>query len=222
MPELIVGIPLSIVIMWGAGMLYALSAISFLILFRQEIKNELMTALFSFLLSMAFALILMGAGEYLKNMIFGYLGTLAILIGSVFMLKFPLTFFSEVSRRTLFQLLLGGVLLIFVWMVISEMGRQLMPQFIMWYMIIVSGIVVGFFIFFVGLRSKERAIKIKATGGGLGVASCCVVSHVASMSGAILLSAIFQFLAPILLILSLLAGRYYQRNLDKLNITKSS
>lgn len=222
MPELIGSIPLPIAIMWGAGTLYAFSALSFYIFFRQEIKNELMTALFAFLLSMAFALILMGVGEYSKNMVFGYLGTLAILIGSVFMLKFPLTVLPAVSRRTLFQLLLGGVLFIFVWMVISETGRQLMPQFIMWYMIVVNGIIVGFFIFFVGLRSKERAIKIKATGGGLGVASCCVISHVASMSGAILLSAIFQFLAPILLTLSLLAGRYYQRNLDKSNITKSS
>ena len=222
MPESILGIPLGIAIMWGGGALYALGAISYFISFRKEMGSELMGALFAFLSSMALALILMGTGEYLKNMTFGYLGTLSILIGSVFMLKFPLTVFSSSARKTLFRLILGGVLAAFIWMVMFSTGRQLMPQFIMWYMIVANGFVVGFFIFFAGLRSKERALRIKATGGGLGIASCCVVSHLASMAGAVLLSAVFQFMAPILLVFSLLLGRYYQRHSEKADVPKSA
>ena len=97
-----------------------------------------------------------------------------------------------------------------------------MPQFIMWYMIIANGFVVGFFIFFAGLRSKEKALKIKAMGGGMGIASCCIVSHIASISGAIILSAIFQFLSPILLMLTLFAGHYYQKQLEKSNMPKAA
>lgn len=221
MPELIGDIPLQIAIMWTAGALYALASIMFLASFQEEIKNELMTALFAFLVSMAMALILMGTAEYSKNILYGYLGSLSILLGSVFMLKFPLTVFPTTQRKTLFQLILLGLLIAFIWMVVSTTGRQLMPQLIMWYMIVANGLIVGFFIFFVGLRSKERALKIKATGGGLGIASCCIISHVASMSGAILLSAIFQFLAPILLVLTLFTGRYYQRKLEKTNTMQS-
>lgn len=222
MQESIFGIPLGIAGMWGAGIIYLLVAISFIISFRREMANELMVALFTFILSMALALMLMGTGEYLQNMLFGYLGSLSILIGSLFMLKFPLTVFPLPTRKNLFRLLLGVVLLIYIWMVISETGRQLMPHFIMWYMIVVNGLVVGFFIFFVGIRSRERALKIKATGGGLGIASCCVVSHVAGMSGALLLSMVFQFIAPIILILSLLVGRHYQRQSEKLNMPPST
>ena len=214
------GIPLHIILMWSAGALYTLGAISFLIAFYKEIANELMQALFAFLLSMALALILMGTGEYSQNITFGYLGTLSILIGSVFMLKFPLTVFSASLRKTLFRFLLLSVLAIFIWMVISHTGRQLIPQFIMWYMIIANGLVAGFFIFFAGLRSKEKALKIKAMGGGMGIASCCIVSHIASISGAIILSAIFQFLSPILLMLTLFVGHYYQKQLEKSNMPK--
>ena len=221
MPESILGIPLGIAIMWGAGALYALGAILFFNSFRKEMKNELMTALFAFLVSMALALLLMGTGEYSKNMIFGYLGTLSILIGSVFMLKFPLTMFPSV-KKTLFRLVLAGVLLVFIWMVVSTFGRQTMPQFIMWYMIVVNGFVAGFFIFFVGFRSKEKAARIKATGGGLGIASCCIASHIASIAGALLVSAVFQFMAPLILILSLLIGRYYQRQSEKSILPKSA
>lgn len=214
------GIPLQIIIMWSAGTLYALAAISFLISFHKEMANELMQALFAFLLSMALALNLMGTGEYSQNMIFGYLGTLSILVGSVFILKFPLTVFPASSRKTLFRFILLSVLVIFIWMVTSQTGRQLMPQFIMWYMIIANGLVAGFFIFFAGLRSKEKALKIKAMGGGMGIASCCIVSHIASISGAIILSAIFQFLSPILLMLTLFVGHHYQKQLEKSNMPR--
>ncbi|MEK7517319.1 MAG: hypothetical protein AAB583_02125 [Patescibacteria group bacterium] len=215
MLEQIFGIPVGIAITWGAGVLYAAGSVLFLNSFWREMKNELMEALFAFLASMALALLLMGLGEYWNNMLFGYLGSLAILIGSAFMLKFPLTVFSEEKRGILFHLILTIVLVSFIWMVLWPLGREIMPMFIMWYMIVANGLVAGFFIFFAGLRSKERAIKIKATGGGLGVVSCCIVSHLASMSGAILLSAVFQFMAPFLLVASVFVGRHYQRQEEK-------
>jgi len=215
MLEQIFGIPLGIAIMWVGGILYAAGAVLFFISFRREMENELIEALFSFLASMAFALLLMGSGEYLQNILFGYLGSLAVLIGSAFMLKFPLTVFPVTKRKILFRLILTIVLVSFIWMVLWPLGRKIMPMFIMSYMVVANGLIAGFFIFFAGLRSKEKAIKIKATGGGLGVASCCIVAHLASISGAILLSAVFQFMAPLLLIGSVFIGRHYQRQEEK-------
>ena len=211
MTESILGIPLGITLMWGAGVFYAIGAIVFFASFRREFANELMIALFAFLVSMTLALLLMGVGEYWKNMWYGYLGTLAILVGSAFMLKFPFTIFSVRVRQMLFRLFLVTVMFLFIWMVLFDSGRTLMAQFVMWYMIFVNGLVVGFFVFFVGLRSKERWLKIKATGGGVGIMSCCIASHVASIAGAVLLSAIFQFIAPVILVASVLLGKRIQR-----------
>lgn len=221
MLDQIFGIPLGIAIMWGGGVLYAGGAVLFFTSFRREMNNELMEALFAFLVSMAAALLLMGTGEYLGNMFFGYLGSLAIFIGSAFMLKFPLTVFPETTRKILFRLFLIISFISFMWLVLSPSGQKIMPMFVMWFMIVVNGLVAGFFLFFAGLRAKERAIRIKATGGGLGIASCCIVSHFASMSGAILLSAVFQFMAPLLLISSVFIGRQYQHGEEKLRSEKS-
>ena len=221
MLDQIFGIPSGIAIMWGGGIIYAVGAILFLTYFSKEMQSELMEALFAFLVSMAAALLLMGTGEYLGNMLFGYLGSLAILMGSAFMLKFPLTVFPITNRKILFRIILTIVLVSFIFIVLLPLGGKIMPIFIMWDMIIINGLVAGFFIFFAGLRSKERAIKIKATGSGLGIASCCIVSHLASMSGAILLSAVFQFMAPLLLISSVFIGRQYQRQKENLDSEKS-
>ncbi len=212
---MILGVPIGIAFMWGAGFLYAASTLLFLRVFRKEQKNELTIALFAFLVSMAFALFLMGGGEYWKNMVFGYLGVLSVLVGSVFMLKFPLTVFPESARKILFRSILVGVLMLFAWLVISPSGSMVMSPFIMWYMVGVNGLVSGFFIFFVGLRAKEKWLKVKATGGGLGIISCCIASHVAGMAGALLISAIFQFIAPLLLILSVFLGHHYQQQSQK-------
>lgn len=207
--------------MWGAGTFYLLGAVLFWRAFRED-KGDLMTALFGFLVSMMAALFLMGAGEYRKVMLFGYLGAFAVLIGSAFMLKFPLAALPEKFRSTGFRIVFLAVLLLFAWMVVFPSGQKLMPQFIMWYMIVVNGVVVGFFIFFAGLVAKERWFKVKAIGGGAGIASCCVASHVASMAGVVLLSAIFQFMAPLIIVISIFAGRYYQRKTHASLSTKKS
>lgn len=206
----ILGIPLSIALMWGAGIMYFIGAVLLWRPLRAE-KGELMTALFAFLVSMTAALFLMGAGEYWKSISLGYLGTLAVMVGSVFMLKFPLTTLSQGMRTTAFRIIFIVVLFLFIGMLALPGGQKLMPNFVMWYMMLVNGVVVGFFIFFAGLIAKARWFKVKAVGGGAGIASCCVASHVASMFGVLLLSAIFQFLAPLIIVLSIFVGRHYQK-----------
>ena len=84
-------------------------------------------------------------------------------------------------------------------------------NFTIWYDIVINGLVVGFFIFLAGLRAKESWMKMKTIGGGTGIATCCVVANAAMLSGAFIVSSVFQFLAPIIIIGALLAGRRMQR-----------
>ena len=62
--------------------------------------------------------------------------------------------------------------------------------------------------FVLALRTTEKWLKIKAIGGSTGVISCCIVSNGAMLSGALLASAVFGFLAPVCILGSLLVSRF--------------
>ena len=105
------------------------------------------------------------------------------------------------------------VLALFAWFITSPEREMELGNFTTWYDVFVNGVVVGLFMVFAGLRASEPWLKIKAIGGGAGVASCCIVSNVAAVSGAIVASSFFQFLAPVIIIVSLILGRKNQRQM---------
>ncbi len=170
-------------------------------------KNELISALFAFLVYQAISMIFMGLEMHTMNMNYTYIATLSVLIGSTYMLKFPFSSLSQGVRRIIFMFSLVVVLGIFIWFMQTAERQMSLMNFTLWYDIIVNGIVVGGFMLMLGLRTKEGSLRLKALGGGTGVVSCCVVSNGAMLGGAILTSSAFAFLAPILILGSLLIAR---------------
>lgn len=211
MPETIFGLPTAIALMYGAAFFYLLGIVATWKSYRAE-SNELMGAFMAFLFSMGLALFLMGSAEYLAQPMLGAAGTLAILIGSVIMLRFPLSLVQQPLQSFLFYLSIIVAVVFFVIMMATKAGQVYMMPMIMWFMIAVNGIVVSFFIIYAGLKARERWFKVKAVGGGAGIASCCLASHVAMLIGAPLLSATFQFAAPVIIAASIQLGKSLQKS----------
>ncbi len=209
MPETIFGLPTAIALMYGAALFYFVGIIVTWKSYRAE-PNELMGAFMAFLFSMGLALFLMGSAEYLAQPMLGAAGTLAILIGSVIMLRFPLSLTRQPLQSFLFYVSMVVAIAFFVVMMATKTGQAYTMPMIMWFMIIVNGIVVSFFVIYAGVKSKEQWFKVKAVGGGAGIVTCCLASHVALMVGAPLLSAAFQFAAPVIIAASIQLGKSLQ------------
>ena len=206
------GYPVEISVMVLAGIVYLVCAAIVWGPMRKE-RNELIGALFAFLVYQALSMILMSVGVETMNMSLENLSALAIFIGSVYMLRFPFSYFGAAMRRILFSLSLIGVFVIFAWFISSPEREMQLSHFITYYDIIVNGLVVGFFMFRAGIVAKNNWVRVKALGGGAGVASCCVVSNVASLGGFFTLSSLFAFLAPVIIVFSLITGRRIQQRM---------
>jgi hypothetical protein len=204
------GYPVEISIMFLAGVVYLVCAAIIWKPMRKE-RNELIGALFAFLIYQALAMILSTIGMETMNMTLENLSALAIFIGSAYMLRFPFSYFGSVTRKILFTLSLIAVFVLFGWFISSPDREMQLSHFITIYDIVVNGIVVGFFMFRSAIIARDSWVRVKAMGGGAGVASCCVVSNIASLGGAFTLSSVFAFLAPVIIVSSLMLGRRMQK-----------
>lgn len=213
MPEhstMILGFPLPVFLMYAAAAFYFICAFVLWKPYRQE-RNELMGALLAFLTYQAFAMLFMGIAIQSGNMTYDILASFSVLVGSVFMLKFPYSMLTEKFRRILFYLTMILVLVIFGWFLLTPERQEKLMNFTIWYDVLVNGVLVGFFIFLFGIRTNERSVKVKALGGSVGVASCCVAGNVAMIMGSLIVSSVFQFMAPVIIILSIITGRTLER-----------
>jgi hypothetical protein len=204
------GTPLEIVLMFASGVFYVICAALIWKPFRRE-RNELIGALFAFLVYQAIAMILMGMEMFTHVMMYSTIGSLAIFIGSVYMLKFPFSYFGVVVRKILFVISMLAAFALFGWFVSSPEREMELMHFILWYDLVINGLIVGLFMISAGLRSPLGWFKTKAIGGGAGVATCCVAANAAMISGALIMSSVFQFIAPVLIVGSLAAGRKMQQ-----------
>lgn len=203
------GMHFEVFLMIVSGVFYLLCAFLLWKPFRRE-KNELVSALFAFLVYQAISMFFMGVEMHTHNMIYGNIATLAVFIGSVYMLRFVFSPFSKVTRRVLFLLCMVAVLAVFLWYVQTPERNMQLMHFTLWYDIIINGIVVGGSILLMGLKATGL-LKLKAFGGGTGVVSCCVVANGAMLTGAMLTSSVFQFLAPVLILSTLMISRKGQQ-----------
>lgn len=210
MGPLIWGFHLEVLLMLVSGIFYLLCAALIWKPFREE-NNELISALFAFLLYQAVSMFFMGVEMHTMNMIYGNLASLAVFIGSAYMLKFPFSSLSESTRKIAFYISLAVVLAVFAWFVQSPEREMTLMHFILWYDIVINGFVVGGFILFLGVKATENWLKIKAIGGGSGVVTCCVAANASMLLGAIIVSSVFQFLAPLLILGSLTFARKKQK-----------
>ncbi len=209
MGPMVLGFHLVVLLMLLSGIFYLICAFILWKPFRQE-KNELIGALFAFLVYQAISMFFMGVEMHTMNMVYSNIASLAVFVGSVYMLKFPFSSFSARTRKTLFLGSMIIVLALFVWFVQTPEREMMLMHFTLWYDIIVNGIVVGGSIILLGFGASERWLRLKAFGGGSGVVSCCVVANATMIGGAMLTSSVFQFLAPVLIIGTLFYARKRQ------------
>ncbi len=204
MTATIMGIPMGVMLMWAVGVTYTIGLFVLLKEHKSD-HSELMKAFLTFMASMAGANIFLGLTMYDMRPIYMFLAMIAIFTGSVFMLKFPLSAVRESLRKPLFYtaLIVSWVMAIMI-MMIPALQHQ-MAMIAMGFMIMVNGIFIAFYMIAAGLRLTNPGARIKAIGGGVGVASCCLASHVlfgTEITSLVMLSFLFQFGAPIIMLAS--------------------
>ncbi len=207
---MVFGMMFEIFLMMAAGVFYLLCAAYVWKPMRQE-KNELIGALFAFLIYQAISMFFMGLEMHTMNMVYSNIAGLAVFIGSAYMLKFPLSSLSERTRKTVFRVVLMMVLALFIWFIQTKEREMQLMHFTLWYDLVVNGLIVGGFIIFKAIGIANRWQKIKALGGGSGVVTCCVIANGAMITGAMITSSIFGFLAPVIIISTLMYARKKQR-----------
>lgn len=209
-PE-VFGIELFTLLLLVSGIFYLVAAILVYKPMKLE-KNELIGALFAFLTYQAISMFFMGVEMYTHNLFYGNIAALSIFIGSAYMLKFPLSKLSQGVRNVSFFLVLIVSLSIFVWFIQTPERQMELMHFVMWYDIVVNGIIVGGSILLFALKAVEGMKRKKAAAGGAGVVSCCVVANATMLTGSLAVSAVFQFLAPLLIIYSIRSGKFSKTN----------
>ena len=207
---MVLGFPLIVFLMIASGVFYAACAAFVGRMWLKE-KNELVAALFAFLSYQAASMFFMGLEMQTMNMFYSNMASLAVFVGSVYMLKFPFSSFSNRTRQTFFFGSLIAVLGLFAWFLQTEVRQISLMNFTLWYDIVVNGLVVGGFMFLLALRTAERWLKFKAYGGSLGVLTCCVAANATILTGALLTSSVLQFLAPVIILGSLVFAHRGQK-----------
>ena len=210
MGPIVLGFPLIVFLLLLSGIFYLICAAFVWRPFRQE-KNELIGALFAFLVYQAISMFFMGLDMQYMGNFYGAIASLAVFIGSAYMLKFPLSSFSEKTRRISFLLILIVALGIFAWFMQTPERQRSLIHFTLWYDLVINGVIVGGFILALSLKKTQGLLRVKALGGGTGVISCCVVANATMLGGALLTSSVFQFLAPVLIVGSMAYARRKQK-----------
>jgi len=202
----IFGLDLASLLMAVSGIFYIISAIFVFKAYRKE-KNELLGALLAFLVYQAVSMFFMGTEMLTHNMLFGNIAGFAVLVGSAYMLKFPLSQFSKGVRQTAFFIVLIAALGVFGWFMQTEAHQMKLMNFVFWYDMIANGILAGGSIMLYGLKIAESRLKRKALTGGTGVLSCCLAANGFMLASYMLVGSIVSFLAPILILASLRIGK---------------
>lgn len=210
MSNLLAEVPLPLVIELLAALLYLAGAAVFFVVSSRE-HNALSDAFLAFLASTAAALGLVGLGQYAEADLLSLLGTFAVLTGSCFMLKLPLTALPKNLRNAAFFSCLVASWLILAWAMVTQVGRQLLPYVTLVYLIGVNGIVVGLTMIGIGLKSRMPWVKIKAIGGGVGVVTSSLAVYLANAPGTPrTLGMLLQFGSPVIILLAIVWGRRLQ------------
>ncbi|HEY4504842.1 MAG TPA: hypothetical protein VJI73_03660 [Candidatus Paceibacterota bacterium] len=209
---MILGFNLVVFLMFLSGIFYLVCAAFLWGPVRRE-HNDLISALFAFLIYQAISMIFMGLEMYTMNILYSNIAAISIFVGSAYMLKFPFRSLSERSRRLIFLTSLIAVFALFAWFMQTEARQMSLMRFILWYDLAVNGIIVGGSMLVLAAKTAERWLRVKALGGGAGVVSCCVAASATMLSGAMLTSSVFQFLAPVFILGSLFVARRGQRQM---------
>jgi len=206
-------LPESVFWLWISGAVFLIMAVILLSgPFRRE-RNKLMSAFLGFLGGMAIFHLLGGAAMYWNIPILMYVASFAAITGSAFVFKFPLSaIISPTTRDSLFllSLLVGWGML--TWMLFNSYEMGSVMNAAAFYMIVVSGLISGFYMIVQGLRINDPATRIKCIGGGCSIVFCCLLTHLILMYiGFTVLAKLFMILTPITVVLSVIVARRFVR-----------
>ena len=200
------GLDVSSLLMLISGVFYVICAIVVYRSYRTE-KSELIGALLAFLAYQSVSMFFMGVEMLTHNLLYGNIAGFAVILGSAYMLKFPLSKFSAGVRRSVFFIVLIAAFGVIAWFMQSiELQKQLM-SFVLWYDLVVNGIIAGGSIVVYGLKVRENNLKVKALTGGTGVLSCCMVANGFMLTGSMIIGSLVGFLAPLFILGSLKLGK---------------
>lgn len=206
MGPVVLGMHLENLLMVASGVFYLICAYFVYKTYVKE-KSELIGALLAFLIYQAISMFFMGIEMHTMNMLYGNIAGAAVIIGTAYMLKFPFSGFAEKTRRVIFLVLLIASLGLFAWFMQTPERQTDLMHFVLWYDLIANGILVGGSILLFGLKSRESALRKKALGGGTGVLSCCIAANGFMLTGAMIASSVFAFLAPLFILFSLKSAK---------------
>ncbi|MDD5109812.1 MAG: hypothetical protein PHI63_01175 [Patescibacteria group bacterium] len=208
MLETIPGLPASILLNWLAALLYILTALLAFGTFLME-RSELNRGLLVFLTSMAFALGFIGVAEYTKTPLLMGAMVVAVFAGGSFLLRLPCSLIPQPARRMVYATILAITGVLAAGVILVPTLQPFLPRVTTWYLMIVNGVINGLYLFTIGLRSKLASVRIKAAGGGVGIIFASLAAPVAAAAGATAAtSTAFHFLAPLIIIFTLIAGQY--------------
>lgn len=215
MPLTILGLPYGVFLLWMSAFFFLISSIIILKPLA-ETKEKLIQAFFAWLLGMGLLHLFLGAGFLWNITVLLHIGIFFGYTGSAYLLRIPLRGLIPRHEKVIFYTVLLIGWLIVAWMTVWPHLHtvKLMLWFLFGYMILVAGILPAFYLIWMGVKAKSKAVKVKGIGGGMGIISCCLLADLlvifVFMSVA-LWSEFFMALAPVILIAAVLYGRSLEK-----------
>lgn len=221
MSSTILGLPSGVFLLWVSSFFFLISSIIILKPLFEK-KDKLTTAFFVWLLGMGLLHLFLGLGILLDITTLLHLGVFFGLTGSAYLIRIPFSGLIPRYEKTGFYLVLLAGWIIVAWMFLwpHVHSIELMLRLLFGYMILVAGILPGPYLIWMGIKSKIRAVRTKAVGGGIGIISCCLVADLfvlVAYMGVAILPEFLMTIAPIILIASVLYGRKIEKQEEVLN-----
>lgn len=215
MPSTILGLPSGVFLLWNSALWFLLAS-AFILKPLSETKDKMIQGFFAWLLGMGLLHAFLGAGFLWNVTVLLHIGIFFGFTGSAYLLRIPLRGLVPRYEKTIFYTVLLIGWSIVLWMIIWPHLHtvKLMLWLLFGYMILVAGILPGFYLVWMGIKAKSRALKVKGIGGGIGIITCCLLADLlvifVFMSVAFW-AEFFMAIAPVILIAAVLYGRSLEK-----------
>lgn len=220
MQSTILGLPSGVFLLWMSSFFFLVSSVIILKPLFEK-KDKLTMAFFIWLLGMGLLHLFLGLGILFNTVILLHLGVFFGLTGSAYLIRIPFSGLIPRYEKTGFYLVLLAGWLIVAWMFLwpHVHSIELMLRLLFGYMILIAGILPGPYLIWMGVKSKSRAVKVKAVGGGIGIISCCLIADVFVLfayMGVAFWPEFLMTIAPVILITAVLWGRKIEKQEEAL------
>lgn len=217
---LILGIPDTVFFLWFSAFFYMVSILFLLRTFLKE-NTKLLDAFYIYLEGMFLMHVFLGMALFLPgvNELLYLLGFISAVVGSAFSTRFLLySEFPKQEKRLFSSILALGIIMLLYSAAIGEVSTLGMTL-TMTYLILFTGISSSMYLVYVSDKAMDMGSKIKGIGGGIGMFLLSGLSSTAILFGGLAaqitvfgrtfhVPQFFMALSPILILLSIVTGRY--------------